>query len=53
MLHPVATQRITVAGIMVHPWFLIGLPAGAAEMNSYFLEYGTGQQDGEECAGTS
>lgn len=34
MLEPDPKRRITVAGIMAHPWFKAGLPFDAAELNA-------------------
>lgn len=40
MLQPVAANRISVAEIMAHPWFTVGLPPGAANMNKMYLQHG-------------
>ena len=34
MLTAEPSKRITIAGIMNHPWFLKDLPAGTHEMNA-------------------
>lgn len=37
MLQPEISARISISGILSHPWFLADLPAGAADMNDRYL----------------
>ena len=37
LLHPNPEARVTLEGVMGHPWFLRGLPAGALGMNERLL----------------
>lgn len=37
MLQPDISARISISGIMLHPWFLQDLPDGAVDMNDKYL----------------
>lgn len=43
LLQPNPAERITMAGVLKHPWFVQGLPEGALSMSDHCLSRGVSQ----------